>query len=100
MAELGSLLTQAVTKFNTTMFECIHAQGCDRHLMGLAILAWLETGGENMPEIFTDPSFELSGGNGKFVLSTSLNGFTPLIGGVVPMVENGYGCFYSFEKEQ
>lgn len=68
--------------------------------MGLAILAWLETGGENMPEIFTDASFERSGGNGKFVLSTSLNGFTPLIGGVTPMVDHGYGCFYSFEKDQ
>lgn len=68
--------------------------------MGLAILAWLESNGEDMPEIFTDPSFERSGGNGKFVLSTSLNGFTPLVGGVVPMVEHGYGCFYSFEKDQ
>ncbi|XP_022687941.1 peroxisomal carnitine O-octanoyltransferase-like isoform X1 [Varroa jacobsoni] len=100
VAELGLLLSKAVAKFNLTMFECIHAKGCDRHLMGLAILAWLESNGEDMPEIFTDPSFERSGGNGKFVLSTSLNGFTPLVGGVVPMVEHGYGCFYSFEKDQ
>ncbi|PSN42557.1 Peroxisomal carnitine O-octanoyltransferase [Blattella germanica] len=35
------------------------------------------------------------GGNGNFVLSTSLTGYTPLGGGVAPMCTNGYGCFYN-----
>lgn len=98
--ELSKRLRLAVEKFSFTMLECLNAEGCDRHLMGLAVLAWLELGGDAMPELFLDASFEKSGGNGKFVLSTSLNGFTPLVGCVTPMVEDGYGCFYSFERDE
>ncbi|XP_003743510.1 peroxisomal carnitine O-octanoyltransferase [Galendromus occidentalis] len=98
-SELSILLRLAVEKFTLTMLECLNAEGCDRHLMGLAIQAWLELGGDALPELFQDASFEKSGGNGKFKLSTSLNGFTPLIGCVTPMVDDGYGCFYSFDQD-
>lgn len=64
--------------------------------MGLALIA-LEDG-TPMPELFLDPSFVRSGGNGNFILSTSCNGYTPLIGCVAPMCKDGYGAFYSIEE--
>jgi hypothetical protein len=33
------------------------------------------------------------------VLSTSFVGYTPVYGGVVPMVEHGYGTFYKIEQD-
>ena len=45
----------AVEKHVEQMKECQQAQGIDRHLFGLAILA-LENGMQ-MPDIFTDPAF-------------------------------------------
>ena len=34
------------------------------------------------------------------MLSTSFVGYTSVYGGVVPMVENGYGCFYKIEADK
>ena len=45
-------------------------------------------------------SLIFSGGGGNFVLSTSFVGYTTVYGGVVPMVEHGYGCFYKIEADK
>lgn len=91
-----ALYRQAAEKHNRLMAEATDNQGCDRHLLGLQILA-LE-GGLPMPQLYTDPSYVKSGGGGNFVLSTSFVGYTPVYGGVVPMVEHGYGSFYRIEQ--
>lgn len=90
------LMKAAVEKFTVLMVDCCRNHGCDRHLMGLALIALEE--GVPMPELFLDPSFVSSGGNGNFILSTSCNGYTPLIGCVAPMCKEGYGAFYSIEE--
>lgn len=93
-----SLLKIAVEKFTALMMDCCNNYGCDRHLMGLAMIALEE--GTPMPELFLDSSFVKSGGNGNFILSTSCSGYTPLIGCVAPMCTDGYGVFYSIENER
>ena len=35
-----------------------------------------------------------SGGGGNFSLSTSFVGYSTVYGSVVPMTQDGYGCFY------
>lgn len=41
-----------------------------------------------------------SGGDGNFILSTSLLGYKrPVYGATFPMVEDGYGSFYSILDE-
>lgn len=95
-ATIVGLMKRAVEKFGYLMVDCCRNHGCDRHLMGLALIA-LEDG-TPMPELFLDPSFVRSGGNGNFILSTSCNGYTPLIGCVAPMCKDGYGAFYSIEE--
>ncbi|KAL4222593.1 hypothetical protein ACF0H5_018634 [Mactra antiquata] len=91
------LYKKAAAKHNKLMAEATENQGCDRHLFGLQILA-LESG-LPMPQIYTDPSYTKSGGGGNFVLSTSFVGYTPVYGGVVPMVEQGYGTFYCIQQK-
>ena len=44
--------------------------------------------------------FFSSGGAGNFVISSSTVGYTPIVGGVSPMVKDGYGCFYSMESDK
>ena len=56
--------------------------------------------GLEMPSIFGDPAFVKSGGGGNYVLSTSCTGYWSVAGGVPPMVENGYGCFYGIEDQR
>lgn len=92
------LLNRAIEKFMHLMAECTKNQGCDRHFLGLFMISM--ENGDPIPDIFLDPSWEKSGGSGKFVLSTSCTGYTPLTGGVMPMVENGYGCFYNIENNR
>ncbi|XP_060551332.1 peroxisomal carnitine O-octanoyltransferase-like isoform X2 [Ruditapes philippinarum] len=92
-----ALYRQAADKHNKLMAEATENQGCDRHLFGLQILA--VEGGLPMPQIFTDPAYTKSGSGGNFVLSTSFVGYTPVYGGVVPMVEHGYGTFYKIEQD-
>lgn len=41
-----------------------------------------------------------SGGGGNFVLSSSLTGYTRMIGVTVPMVHHGYGFFYSIRDDR
>ena len=56
--------------------------------------------GLELPSIFGDPAFIKSGGGGNYVLSTSITGYWGVAGGVPPMVENGYGCFYGIEDNR
>ena len=67
-------------------------QGIDRHLLGLYIVAASQG---DVPELFTDESFKLSGGGGNYILSTSNVGYTPMCGGFAPMTPDGYGVCYS-----
>ncbi|XP_015905270.1 peroxisomal carnitine O-octanoyltransferase isoform X1 [Parasteatoda tepidariorum] len=92
------LLMVAAEKFKTLMKDCTDNKGCDRHLLGLYMLSVEE--GVPLPEIFSDPSFSKSGGNGNFILSTSCVGYTPLGGCVMPMTEEGYGTFYNIENNK
>lgn len=88
----------AANKHNILMDEANHLNGCDRHLLGLSRLASEE--GLPVPEIYTDPSFKKSGGDGSYILSTSFVGYTPIYGCVAPMVEHGYGTFYRIEANK
>lgn len=102
--------------------------GFDRHLLGLYLIAKEE--GLPVPELYTDPlyakrfgptlfhftcivwcQFDVSstnvlcvcvssGGGGNFVLSTSLVGYTTVLGGVAPMVPHGYGFFYRIRDDR
>lgn len=41
-----------------------------------------------------------SGGGGNFVLSSSLVGYTTILGAVAPMVHHGYGFFYRIRDDR
>uniref|UniRef100_A0A674D2E0 Peroxisomal carnitine O-octanoyltransferase n=1 Tax=Salmo trutta TaxID=8032 RepID=A0A674D2E0_SALTR len=77
---------------NKLMAEAQNGKGFDRHLLGLYLIAKEE--GLPMPDLFTDPLYSKSGGGGNFTLSTSLVGYTTVLGAVAPMVHHGYGFFY------
>ncbi|KAK3515218.1 hypothetical protein QTP70_010620 [Hemibagrus guttatus] len=62
------------------------------HLLGLYLIAKEE--GLLVPELYSDPLYIKSGGGGNFVLSSSLVGYTTVLGAVAPMVHHGYGFFY------
>ncbi|XP_072042029.1 peroxisomal carnitine O-octanoyltransferase-like isoform X1 [Amphiura filiformis] len=96
-ADKVSLLKAAHDKHLLLLKECANGDGCDRHLLGLLILAQEE--GISIPEIFTDPAFTKSGGGGNFVLSTSLTGYIGVHGMVMAMTYNGYGIFYCFADD-
>lgn len=53
-----------------------------------------------MPELYVDHAFTASGGGGNFVLSTSLTGYTRFCGCALPMVDHGYGFFYSIRDDR
>jgi len=55
---------------------------------------------KSLREILVFITFYSSGGDGNFVISSSLTGFTVLHGGMAPMVEDGYGIFYSINKDR
>lgn len=46
----------AVAKHNRLMSEAMNAEGCDRHLFGLKILA--QERGLPVPELYTDPAWK------------------------------------------
>lgn len=113
----------AAQRHDDLMKQAREAMGCDRHLFGLYCIA--EENGLPIPDLFTDASYSkrwvtiylswlsalceycvemlikvqfcvsFSGGGGNFVLSTSLVGYSPVGGGVGPMVLDGYGIFYN-----
>lgn len=92
--EAYGLLKRSVEKFQIVMNEASQGHGCDRHLMGLYLLALLE--GRKIPELFDD---ELVQKTNNYILSTSCGGYWNVCGGVPPLVEDGYGCFYSIEDD-
>ncbi|XP_071812647.1 peroxisomal carnitine O-octanoyltransferase-like isoform X3 [Apostichopus japonicus] len=96
-SERYSLMKEAHGKYLYLMEEAREGRGIDRHLLGLYILA-LESG-EELPAIFTHPSYTKSGGGGNFKLSTSLVGYIPIHGAVSAMCHDGYGCFYGIEND-
>jgi len=91
-------MRMAIEKFQKVMNLAMEGYGCDRHFLGLYLTS-LEEGVE-LPEIFTDPSFGKTGGNGSYILSTSCSGYWNVCGGVPPMREDGYGVFYGIENNQ
>ncbi|XP_054166404.1 peroxisomal carnitine O-octanoyltransferase-like [Oppia nitens] len=95
---LFNLLLKAGQKFQQSMTNACNGQGCDRHFLGLYVTS-VENNIE-LPELFTDSSFMQSGGSGTYVLSTSCSGYWKSCGGMPPMREDGYSCFYGIENHQ
>lgn len=93
-----NLLKMSIDKHLELMKEAKDAQGIDRHMFGLYIAAVEQ--GMVPPELFVDPLMMKSGGGGNYVLSTSLTGYTPIGGGVGPMVPDGYGVFYNIMPDK
>lgn len=89
-----NLLRRSVDKFQTLMSEASNGHGCDRHLLGLYLIAMLED--KKIPELFDD---ELVRKTNNYILSTSCGGYWNVCGGVPPLVEEGYGCFYGIEDD-
>uniref|UniRef100_A0A3Q3LWQ2 Peroxisomal carnitine O-octanoyltransferase n=1 Tax=Mastacembelus armatus TaxID=205130 RepID=A0A3Q3LWQ2_9TELE len=87
----------AFSKHNILMAEAQDGKGFDRHLLGLYLIAKEE--GLPTPELFLDPLYTKSGGGGNFVLSSSLLGYTTVLGAVAPMVHHGYGFFYRIRDD-
>lgn len=76
---MTELLSKALTKFTSDMQLASDGQGCDRHLLGLYLIS--QESGLSVPDLFLDPAFAQSGGNGNFVLSTSCIGYWRQYGG-------------------
>ncbi|KAG7470020.1 hypothetical protein MATL_G00134880 [Megalops atlanticus] len=91
-------LVTAFAKHNKLMGEAQNGKGFDRHLLGLYLIAKEE--GLPVPDLYTDPLYAKSGGGGNFVLSTSLVGYTTVLGAVAPMVPHGYGFFYRIRDDR
>ncbi|XP_028983744.1 peroxisomal carnitine O-octanoyltransferase-like isoform X1 [Betta splendens] len=88
----------AFNKHNKLMSEAQDGKGFDRHLLGLYLIAKEE--GLPTPELYMDPLYAKSGGGGNFVLSSSLVGYTTILGAVAPMVHHGYGFFYRIRDDR
>ncbi|KAM9851801.1 peroxisomal carnitine O-octanoyltransferase [Aulostomus maculatus] len=88
----------AASKHSQLMAEAQDGKGYDRHLLGLYLIAKEE--GYPAPDLFTDPLYAKSGGGGNFVLSSSLVGYTTVLGAVAPMVHQGYGFFYRIREDR
>lgn len=88
----------AFNKHNKLMAEALEGRGFDRHLFGLWLIAKEE--GRPTPELFMDPLYAKSGGGGNFVLSSSLAGYTTILGAAAPMVHHGYGFFYRIRDDR
>ncbi|KAK7147285.1 hypothetical protein R3I94_009962 [Phoxinus phoxinus] len=96
--EKRQALNAAFSKHNKLMGEAQDGKGFDRHLLGMYLIAKEE--GLPVPELYSDPLYSKSGGGGSFVLSTSLVGYTTVLGAVAPMVPHGYGFFYRIRDDR
>ncbi|KAM9436607.1 peroxisomal carnitine O-octanoyltransferase [Clarias gariepinus] len=96
--EKRQALLQAFSKHNKLMHEAQNGKGFDRHLLGLYLIAKEE--GLPVPELYSDSLYTKSGGGGNFVLSSSLVGYTTILGAVAPMVHHGYGFFYRIRDDR
>ncbi|CAL1532423.1 unnamed protein product [Lymnaea stagnalis] len=97
-SERCKLFLSALKKHNNDFSDACEFKACDRHLLALYLVAQEE--GRPVPLLYQDPSYSKSGGGGNFILSTSCIGFTSVIGGVMPMCENGIGAFYRINDER
>ncbi|KAK5862310.1 hypothetical protein PBY51_017720 [Eleginops maclovinus] len=88
----------AFNTHNKLMIDAQEGKGFDRHFLGLYLIAREE--GLPTPDLFMDPLYALSGGGGNFVLSSSLVGYTTVLGAVAPMVHHGYGFFYCIREDR
>lgn len=95
--ELLKLFRQACEKHDRLMNEARDNEGCDRHLLGLMLIAG-ELGLE-MPKIFTDPAWKKSGGGGNFLISSSCVGYTNTVGTCCPFCLDGYTMIYCFSDQ-
>nr|XP_006817888.1 PREDICTED: peroxisomal carnitine O-octanoyltransferase-like [Saccoglossus kowalevskii] len=93
-----NLFLTAINKHVQLMGECKRNEGCDRHFYGLEIIA--AENGIPLPELYKDPSYMKSGGDGNYILSTSMSGYSSVLAFMPPMCENGYGVFYSFPQNE
>jgi len=95
---LVHLFKKAHSKGLSLMDDCMANSGCDRHLLGMLLIC--KEMGYRIPDVYNDAGFAASGGNGNFVLSTSCVGYFHAQGGVLPMVEHGYGFFYRINNKK
>eukprot|EP01118_Nematostelium_gracile_P001255 TRINITY_DN11314_c0_g1_i1.p1 TRINITY_DN11314_c0_g1~~TRINITY_DN11314_c0_g1_i1.p1 ORF type:complete len:609 (+),score=146.80 TRINITY_DN11314_c0_g1_i1:198-1829(+) len=93
-ADRIKLLEKSLKSHRDYTMKAMSGRGCDRHLMGLRILAMSEG---KSPEIFTDPAYARST---DFKLSTSTVFTRELIGGFGPVKLNGYGICYQMWKNR
>jgi len=88
------LLIQAMTAHKTYMVDTIMGKGCDRHLLGLRIVAMQEG---LSPAIFADPAYAESS---AFRVSTSNMQISNMTGGFGAVRHDGYGICYQLWREQ
>jgi len=89
-SQKAELLRKAVTSHGAYMNEASDAQGVDRHLLGLKLCLQK---GEEVPSIYSDPTYSLSN---HWVLSTSSLNSKHISGwGYGEVVTDGFGLSYS-----
>ncbi|KAK0390307.1 hypothetical protein QR680_019293 [Steinernema hermaphroditum] len=99
------LFKRAYDAHNTLMSNAMEQKGVDRHLLG--IRKTIESFGKgcslklDLPHLYTDAAWKLSGGDGNFKLSTSFVGYDEngAFGYVAAMLLDGYGVFYKINKQ-
>ncbi|KAL9899567.1 carnitine O-octanoyltransferase isoform 1-T1 [Glossina fuscipes fuscipes] len=87
----------AVQHHKLMMDEARSGKGVDRHLFGLWCVAYQNE--MEIPDLYSDPLYLKSGGEGNFLLSTSTLGYTANVGYVAPMLLDGYGAFYTITSQ-
>lgn len=92
--QLLELFKKACKKHDELMNEARLNCGVDRHMLGLKLIA--RDVDMKTPEIFSDPSWKRSGGDGNFVLSSSCLGFGNVAGTCAAMCLDGYSMIYCF----
>ncbi|VDL72527.1 unnamed protein product [Nippostrongylus brasiliensis] len=108
--ELRRLFAAAYMAHNKLMEDAMEGKGIDRHLYGLRKTLEMHQKGcspkINTPLIFSDDAWKIAGGDGNFLLSTSLIGYmgeNDELGGhgyVAAMRADGYGAFYRIGKNK
>ncbi len=94
---LLDLFKTACKKHDKLMQECRENSGVDRHFLGLKLIARdLDI---KCPEIFTDPAWKKSGGDGNYIISSSCLGFTNSTGTCAAMCADGYSMIYCFSDD-
>lgn len=96
-SQLLDLFKRACRKHDQLMGQARHNALCDRHLLGLKLLA--RDLDMKLPEIYKDAAWKKSGGDGNFVISSSCLGFTNCVGTCGPMCLDGYSMIYAFPDD-